>query len=103
MNVKKLKNVALTTALALVGSGMVVAASVPAGGGGDITFTSAQDLLTNWMEGSLGRMIALAMVLVGLAVGIIRQSIIAVVVGIAGALALGNAPTIIEAVFTATL
>lgn len=78
----------------------LVAGSAMAGQGGD-EFSSVYDTIVDWSQGTLGRIIALAMVLVGMVAGVVRQSIMAVVIGIAGGMALYNAPTVIEAIMTA--
>lgn len=59
--------------------------------------------LKDWTQGTLGRIIAGAMILVGIVGGIARQSIIAFATGIGSGLGLYNAPDIIETIMTATL
>lgn len=78
----------------------LMAGSVIAGQGGD-EFSAVYDTLVDWSQGTLGRIIAIAMILVGLVAGVVRQSIMAVVIGVAGGMALYNAPTVIEAIMTA--
>ena len=78
----------------------LMACSVIAGQGGD-EFSAVYDTLVDWSQGTLGRIIAIAMILVGLVAGVVRQSIMAVVMGVAGCMALYNAPTVIEAIMTA--
>lgn len=80
--------VAFVPAVALAGSAGANAAD----------FTDIVTLLTDWLEGSLGTVIALATFLVGLGIGIMQQSIMAVVVGIAMAVAVANGGTIIAAI-----
>jgi conjugal transfer pilus assembly protein TraA len=79
-----------------------LAPDVMAGTGGT-EFDNIYTLLSGWTQGTLGKIIALAMFLVGLSAGIINQSISAVVVGIGGALALFYGPTIITGVVTAVV
>jgi conjugal transfer pilus assembly protein TraA len=74
-----------------------------AGVGGSTEFDSIVTVLTNWSTGSLGKTIALGMFIVGLAAGIVDQSVIAVVVGVAGALALSYGPTVLTGIFTAVI
>lgn len=79
----------------------LAAGSAMAGSGGD-EFSTVYDTLVEWTQGTLGRIISIAMILVGLVAGVVRQSIMALVVGLAGGMGLYNAPTVIEAVMTAT-
>ena len=69
--------------------------------GTDTTFGSIYTTLKAWTTGSLGQVISLATFLVGLGAGIIQQSVIAVVVGVAAAISLYYAPNIIGSVLTA--
>ncbi len=73
-----------------------------AGGGGE-EFSEVYDTLTDWVEGILGRIIAVVMVVAGVAIGIARQSIAAFGIGVASALGLVNAPTIVDNIVTATV
>lgn len=74
-----------------------------AGTGGSAEFNSIYTTLSGWMSGILGRTIAAAMVLVGVVAGVMRQSIMGFVTGIAAGLGLFTAPTIIDNVVSATL
>ena len=58
-------------------------------------------LLTNWSQGTLGRTLALGMFIVGIAAGIMRQSIMAAVAGVAGALVMNYGPNVIDSIFGA--
>ena len=69
----------------------------------DGEFEDIWDTLVGWTQGTLGRIIALTLIIVGAAMGVVRQSLITFVVGIAMGLALYNAPTIIENIMTGTL
>ena len=66
-------------------------------------FADVWGRLVGWTQGTLGRIISLTLILVGAAMGVVRQSLITFVVGIAMGLGLYNAPTIIDAVMGATL
>jgi len=55
------------------------------------------------MQGTLGRVVAGAMVLVGIVGGVVRQSIMAFATGIGGGVGLYNTPKIIESIMSATL
>lgn len=82
---------------------VALVASVPlqamAGSGGG-EFTEVYDQLTGWSNGILGKVLGVAALLVGLGVGVIKQSVIAAVVGIAMALTAGFGPGVIDGVIT---
>jgi conjugal transfer pilus assembly protein TraA len=88
-------------ALLLIGTLCAVQMAV-AGTGGE-SFDTIWVTLTDWMQGTLGRVVAGAMVLVGLVGGIVRQSIMSFATGVGGGVGLYNTPTIIEAIMTATI
>lgn len=75
---------------------------VYAGGGGD-AFSDVWDTLKEWTQGTLGRIVAGAMVLVGIVGGIARQSLMAFALGIGGGMGLYNTPTVVESVLSATM
>jgi len=94
MNVKNLKNFLLpASALALV-SGAALA------GTGGTEFDAMYTMIRDWTEGTLGKLLAVSAFLIGMGMGIVRQSILAIVLGVGFALALAYTPTIIDAVFT---
>jgi conjugal transfer pilus assembly protein TraA len=70
---------------------------------GDTTFQTIFDTLNGWATGTLGKVIAISMFIVGLAAGIVRQSIMAVVAGVAAAITMAYGPGIIDGMFTATV
>ncbi|MEZ5934839.1 MAG: TraA family conjugative transfer protein [Alphaproteobacteria bacterium] len=93
-----------TVPLAIGATALFLAASPDAfAGGGGEEFSEVYDTLTDWIEGILGRIIAVVMVVAGVAIGIARQSIAAFGIGIASALGLVNAPTIVDNIVTASL
>lgn len=61
----------------------------------DSDFEEVFQLLADWSQGSLGKLVSLAAVIVGVGIGIVRQSIMAAVIGIAMAVVVQYAPTII--------
>lgn len=79
-----------------------ITSSVHAGAGG-MEFEEVWMTLKDWSQGTLGRIIAGAMILVGLVGGIVRQSLLALALGIGGGLGVYNAPDIIESLVSATL
>ena len=87
-------------ALALV---LAFTASEAFAGTGGTAFDDVWLTLTDWSQGTLGRIIAGSMVVVGLVGGIARQSIASFAVGIGGGMGLYNTPTVIESVMTSTL
>ena len=76
---------------------MILQASAGAGG---TEFTQVYDQLTGWSNGTLGKVLGIAAQLVGLGVGVIKQSVIAAVVGIAMALTAGFGPGVIDGVIS---
>ena len=63
-------------------------------------FNGVYDLVKAWSVGGLGKVISLAFLLVGLAIGVLRGSVLAAVSTIAAAVALLLGPSIIDALFT---
>ena len=89
-------------ALGLVALSLVFSDAAYAGGGG-AEFDDVWATLREWTEGTLGRIVAGAMILVGIIGGIARQSLMAFAMGVAGGMGLYNTPTIIETIMSATL
>ena len=82
---------------------LLVAALLPAqamAGAGGTEFTQVYDQLTGWANGTLGKVLGVSALLVGLGVGVIKQSVIAAVVGIAMALTAGFGPGVIDGVIS---
>ncbi|MGH8241005.1 MAG: TraA family conjugative transfer protein [Steroidobacteraceae bacterium] len=93
-------------ALALMGLMLVcglVLSNVSFAGTGGTEFNSAYTTITDWLQGDLGRLIAASLLVVGLVMGVVRQSIMAAVPAIACGLVATVAPTIIGAVVTAVI
>lgn len=72
----------------------------PALAGTDITFNPILNEVTKWAEGSLGKLLALAAFIIGMGIGLVRQSVMAVVVGLAFAMVMAYGPTIIGSIVT---
>lgn len=66
-------------------------------------FDSIWDTLVGWSQGTLGRVITIALVIVGIVAGITRQSVMAFAIGVGCGVGLYNAPTIIQSIVTAAL
>ncbi|MGN1209946.1 MAG: TraA family conjugative transfer protein [Duodenibacillus sp.] len=64
-------------------------------------FEQLYTLVEEWTTGYLGKTIAVSFLLVGVAIGVIRGSIIAVVGALAAAAALALLPAVISAIFPA--
>lgn len=84
----------------------IVSAAAPevalAGSGGGV-FDTIWDTLTEWVKGTLGQVIVLSMIIVGIVAGIARQSIIAFAIGVGGGIGLFTAPDVIDDIFSATV
>ncbi|WKL67279.1 TraA family conjugative transfer protein [Pseudomonas qingdaonensis] len=81
---------------------LVVAGTAVAGTGGD-TFDSVWITLTDWMQGTLGRILIGLMILTGIGAGVLRQSLMPFVTGVGGGVGLYAAPDVIESIMTATV
>ncbi len=96
---KNQKSLQVAVAMA---SGMAMSTSVFAAQTGT-EFKTVSDMLQAWTEGYLGMTIALAAFIIGLAVGLMKQTIMPAVVGIGVALAATLGPKIIISMFTAVI
>lgn len=92
----------LFVAFGLIALAVFLSSNAYAGGGG-AEFDDVWSTLREWTEGTLGRIVAGAMILVGIIGGIARQSLMAFAMGVAGGMGLYNTPTIIETIMSATL
>lgn len=77
------------------------AALVIAGDGGQ-EFEAVYEMIEGWATGTLGKIIALAALIVGIGFGLVCQSVIAAVIGISMALVLNFGPSVISNILTAT-
>ncbi|WP_411978799.1 TraA family conjugative transfer protein, partial [Vibrio sp. 811] len=82
--------------------GLMFANQAHAGTGGT-AFDDVWVTLKDWTQGTLGRIVAGAMILVGVVGGIARQSLMAFAMGIGGGMGLYNSPTVVESIMSATL
>ena len=92
--VSKIASFATIAAPALVVTGAAVA------GGGGAEFDVAVAQMVDWLEGGLGQLLSLAALAVGLGIGIVQQSIMAVVVGIGMAIAVFYGPGILTGIIS---
>lgn len=101
---KKNTNKALGLLAAIVPATVVVGSALgfdAAAIGTDAALTSMNDLLiqiTSWLSGPLGVLMAISCLAVGLGMGIMQQSIAAVIVGIAMAAVVNYGPAIITGI-----
>jgi conjugal transfer pilus assembly protein TraA len=101
---KRDKNILKSPAVqAVLLAGLMCSAQMALAGTGGDSFDSIWVTLTDWMQGTLGRVVAGSMVLVGIVSGIVRQSIMSFATGVGGGVGLYNTPTIIESIMTATI
>lgn len=91
------KKFSLASVAALVVGGSALAA---AGGSADPTFDDVLAQVNDWATGSLGRLLAISAFLVGMGIGLLKQSAIAVIVGLAFAIILAYGPGVIGGIFT---
>ncbi len=92
----------LSALMVLVALSVLAPDSALAGAGGT-EFDDVWTTLTDWMQGTLGKIAAGAMILVGIIAGVARQSLMAFAVGVGGGVGLYNAPTVVDNIITATL
>lgn len=71
--------------------------------GSDTTFDDINTKLTDWSTGSLGKTLSLAAFVVGIGAGIMRQSLMAAVVGVGSALIMNYGPDVIGASLSALI
>ncbi|WP_376739020.1 TraA family conjugative transfer protein, partial [Pseudomonas luteola] len=100
----KVSGRALSTAAVMgaMGAMMVVPEAAMAGTGG-AEFDEVWQTLVDWTQGTLGRIIAIGIILVGACVGVVRQSLMTFAVGLAMGMGLYNAPTVVESIMGSTL
>ena len=106
---KKIKTFASSSSVKTIGTGAalfaLMAGAAHAGSGLDSTdaFYNIYETIELWLTGALGRTLALGMILIGIAGGIARQSLMAFAVGVGGGLGMFYAPDVLEGVMGATL
>lgn len=81
----------------------VLAAPAFAGTDGQDVFGDAYLLISGFTEGFLGKLVTLLMIVTGLVMGIARQSIMTLVVGVGMGIALVNAPKVVDTLVGAVL
>ena len=72
-------------------------------GTGGSEFNAIYSTITGWMQGTLGKLITIALLITGIGFGVVKQSVIAAVPAIAAGLILNAAPGVIDGIVTAVL
>lgn len=98
-----IKHTHLAAAAIAVASLALLAPDTVLAGAGGLEFQDTYTMLTGWLTGMLGRIIAITFIIVGLVGGAVRGSIAAFVIGIASGLGMFVTPSIIDNVVTAVL
>jgi len=93
----------LTFAVLFLATQAVLAGSVTSGSYSGTALDGVWQMLTEFVEGPIGRIITLLIIVVGVAAGILTQSLGAFAVGVGAALGLSFAPEIINGLLGATL
>jgi conjugal transfer pilus assembly protein TraA len=91
------KNLLIAAAVIAASTAAMASAST------DTDFQTIVTLLTSWSTGTLGKTLAIGMFVVGIAAGVVRQSLMAAVAGVAGALVLNYGPGVIDSIFGALI
>ncbi len=97
----KLKNLTVKS-VAAVAALVGFTAAAHAGTSGS-EFQAAYEMMTGWVEGYLGRGIAIAFLIVGLFLGIARQNLLACGVAILVAFGLIVTPTVLDNILSTTI
>jgi conjugal transfer pilus assembly protein TraA len=94
---------AIISMAAVFGAAALVLSDASFAGTGGGEFEDVWITLEEWTQGTLGRIITLAIILVGAVIGVVRQSLMTFAVGFAMGMGLYNAPLIIDSIVGATL
>ena len=100
---KNLNKRTLAVAAVLLASAGAVIAGTATGATGTTDFDIVVNRMNGWLGGSLGKTFALGALAVGLAIGIVKQSVMSVVTGAAVALSASIGPGVLSGIFTAVL
>lgn len=98
---KATKITALLSFLMIAIATVAMASSTSTSTIGDPMANTYSDLHA-WAQGSVGKTITLACIMVGVVIGVARQSLLAFAVGIFMGLGIYNSPGIIDTIFSAT-
>ena len=103
MSYMKKLNEMRTLGILVVLFGVLMMGTEAFAGTADTDFTAIATKLNDWATGTLGRVLALSIFIVGIAMGIVQQSVTAAVVAVGGALILNYGPSIITGLISATV
>ncbi|HOR33058.1 MAG TPA: TraA family conjugative transfer protein [Syntrophales bacterium] len=94
----------LTKENLLVAGGLLLvwASAAWAGTGGD-EFSTLYTTIEGWSQGYLGKLIAISSFITGMAIGIVRQSLMAIAVGVGSGMAVQYTPEILNTMVTALM
>ncbi len=87
----------------VVVSALLFAAAGAIAGTGGTEFNTLLTIVTDWMTGALGRSLAFIAVLIGVGTGLVRGTILPAIVGIAIAVTLAVAPSVVNGILTAVI
>ncbi len=89
--------------LFVIGGLLLVWASAAYAGQGGNDFATLYTEIKDWSQGYLGKLIAISSFITGMAIGIVRQSLMAIALGVGGGMAVQYTPDIIESMVTALM
>jgi len=94
----------LTKENLLVAGGLLLvwASAAWAGTGGD-EFAPLYTTIEGWSQGYLGKLIAISSFVTGMAIGIVRQSLMAIAVGVGSGMAVQYTPEILNTMVSALM
>ena len=98
-----LKRLLSKDTIIVAGGLLLVWGSTAWAGTGGTEFTDLYMTMVGWSQGYLGKLIAIGSFLTGMAIGIVRQSLMAIALGIGSGMAVQYTPDIIESMVTALL
>lgn len=87
---------------AIVAAVLIIPALAIAGTGG-AEFTAAYTTISGWASGFLGKLLTVGLLVVGIAMGMVRQTIGAVVPAVGAALALQVGPGVLNSIVSAVI
>ena len=83
--------------------GLMLLATTAFAGTGGTEFTEIYTLILGWTQGFLGKTLAIGAFLVGIGMGIVRQSLMSIALGIGAGMAVYYTPNIINGIVAAVL
>lgn len=99
----KLNKTAMFAFALMAAAVFAVAPDSALAGTGGASFDPVWTDLKEWMQGTLGRIVAAAIVIVGIIAGVARQSLMAFAIGLFGGFGMYYTPDVLENIVTATI